>query len=194
MRVNFVEVWRRLRQAVAIVTSSSLAAFARQIFCHQRPDPRSAGTFTAVLIHRRGQIRRRGRCFWSWGYSFDKRMCLRSGLDCAARPFCPQELTSSGPTACPKSATFGLTHRNKERPLRAGWLETLATRAAISVTAREPAVYPRRNSLLSRRRAHLRRSAGAPHSPSARPVQSRAGFLFSFSSHCRLIGWHPAYG
>jgi hypothetical protein len=40
---------------------------ARQIFCHQRPDRRSAGTFTAVLIHRRGQIRRCGRCFWSWG-------------------------------------------------------------------------------------------------------------------------------
>src|ERR1700738_2877943 len=93
----------------------------------------------------------------------------------------------------PLRAGCGLTHRNKERPLREGWLETLATRAAISVTAREPAVYPRRNSLLSRRRAHLRRSAGTPHSPSARPVQSRAGFLFSFSSHCRLIGWQPAY-
>jgi len=37
----------------------------------------SAGTFTVVLIHRRGQIRRRGRCFWSRGYSFDKRMWLR---------------------------------------------------------------------------------------------------------------------
>src|SRR3984893_13017123 len=95
--------------------------------------------------------------------------------------------------ACPFRAIFGLMHRNKERPLREGWLETLATRAAISVTAREPAVYPRRNSLLSRRRAHLRCSAGTPHSPSASPVSSRAGFLFSFSSHCRLIGWQPAY-
>src|SRR6266404_3125268 len=37
----------------------------------------SAGTFTVVLIHRRGQIRRCGRCFWSRGYSFDKRMWLR---------------------------------------------------------------------------------------------------------------------
>jgi hypothetical protein len=117
-----------------------------------------------------------------------------SGRARTACPLYPQEQTSSGhPGMSVSCASFGLTHRNKERPLREGWLETLATRAAISVTAREPAVYPRRNSLLSRRRAHLRRSAGTPHSPSARPVQSRAGFLFSFSSHCRLIGWQPAY-
>ena len=85
MRVNFVEVWRRLRQASPSLRRPMATVYelepggirARQIFCHQRPDRRSAGTFTAVLIHRRGQIRRCGRCFWSWGYSFDKRMCLR---------------------------------------------------------------------------------------------------------------------
>jgi hypothetical protein len=83
MRVNFVEVWRRLRQASPSLRRPMATVYelepggirARQIFCHQRPDRR--GTFTAVLIHRRGQIRRCGRCFWSWGYSFDKRMCLR---------------------------------------------------------------------------------------------------------------------
>src|ERR1700730_13401875 len=66
MPVNFVEVWRRLRQASPSLRRPMATVYelepggvrARQIFCHQRPDRTSAGTFTAVLIHRRGQIRR----------------------------------------------------------------------------------------------------------------------------------------
>jgi len=64
MRVNFVEVWRRLRQASPSLRRPMATVYelepggirARQIFCYQRPDRRSAGTFTAVLIQRRGRI------------------------------------------------------------------------------------------------------------------------------------------
>src|ERR1700738_759184 len=64
MRVNFVDIWRRLRQALATLRRRMATVYelepggirARQIFCHQRPDRRSEGSFTAVLIHRRGQI------------------------------------------------------------------------------------------------------------------------------------------
>jgi hypothetical protein len=70
---------------VAIVTTTDGNGLRARAWRHSRapnilpstPDRRSAGTFTAFLIHRRGQIRRCGRCFWSWGYSFVKRMCLR---------------------------------------------------------------------------------------------------------------------
>ena len=96
MRVNFVEVWRRLRQASPSLRRPMATVYelaprgirARQIFCHQRPDRRSAGTFTAVLIHRRGQIRRRGRCFWSMG--------VLSGSG-QTRRFDPQPVTSGLP-------------------------------------------------------------------------------------------------
>src|SRR3982075_3058393 len=39
----------------------------------------AAGTFTVVLIHRRGQIRRCGRCFWSRGIP----LINGCGFDCA---------------------------------------------------------------------------------------------------------------
>ena len=84
----------------------------------------SAGTFTVVLIHRRGQIRRCGRCFWSRGYSFDKRMWLRLrqvryGSNSEVGPLYRNVRSTLNSRrrrpapACPKGANKRLMHRSK---------------------------------------------------------------------------------